>query len=214
MITGIFGCTTTDNNDDSQGITDENTEKTPSSENDTSSSDTAIFDEDNTTEVTEVTDKNTSETILKFSSDNAPSSLPESTAGIIGEFIADFENEDNYFQGEDKNGKLECTMNSDGSPKLFGNQYCSKAVIEVGSSGSRGLNLYAKPGQNLSMRSHFHIKTRPDMRNYSGVMLYVDTTRVVSPNSAYISDPNDTNKHTAVSNNLIQTNSADNALTA
>ena len=50
------------------------------------------------------------------------------------------------------------------------------------------------------------------MRNYSGIMLYVDTTRVVSPNSAYISDPNDTKKHTAVSINLILSKSSDNAL--
>lgn len=213
MITGIFGCTETDVTDDSLGVTEEKTEQ----ETDiveTTSDDTDTSVEETTTEVTEVTEPVISGTQLKFSSDTAPSSLPESTSGIVGEFIADFENEDNYFQGEEKNGKLECTLESDGSPKLFGNQYCSKAVIEAGSSGSRGLNLYAKPGQNLSMRSHFHIKTRPDMRNYSGIMLYVDTTRVVSPNSAYISDPNDTKKFTAVSINLILSKSPDNALTA
>jgi hypothetical protein len=50
------------------------------------------------------------------------------------------------------------------------------------------------------------------MRNYSGIMLYVDTTRVQWPNSAYISDPNDTKKHTAVSINIILSKSSDNAL--
>jgi len=167
-----------------------------------------------TAEETKVPEDKKDGSVLAFSSSAAPASLPNSNAKIVGEFIADFEDPDNYFQGEERGGKLVCVQNSDNTPKLFGNQYCSKALIEAGSSGTQGLNLYAKPGQNLSMRSHFHIKNRPDMRNYSGIMLYVDTTRVQWPNSAYISDPNDTKKHTAVSINLILSKSSDNSLTS
>ena len=210
MIANLCGCTQTPITDETSGSAESNTVTEAAEPSEVTDTET----EETTAEVTEVTENNTSIAPIVFSSEAAPKSLPNSTSGIVGEFIADFENEDNYFQGEEVNGQLECKLNSDGTLKLFGNQYCSKAVIEAGTSGSNGLNLYAKPGQNLSMRSHFHIKTRPDMRNYSGIMLYVDTTRVVSPNSAYISDPNDTKKHTAVSINLILSKSSDNTLTA
>lgn len=150
--------------------------------------------------------------LLAFSSPNAPASLPSSTAGIEGVFIADFENPDDYFQATASGGSLDVTLNRDGSVKRFGNQYCSRAEIDACSSTTAGLKIYARTGQNLSMQSDFYVKNRPDMRDYTGVMLYVDTTNVVSPNSTYISDPNDTKKYTAVSVNLILSSSADTAL--
>ena len=210
MIPGCFGC--------SPSVTDETSDEQtwneqPSISSEITAADTEVLTEE-TAEETKVAEDIKAGSVLTFSSDTAPTSLPNSNTKIVGEFIADFENEDNYFQGEERGGKLVSAKNSDGTTKLFGDQYCSKAVIESGSSGSNGLNLYAKPGQNLSMRSHFHIKTRPDMRNYSGIMLYVDTTRINWPNSAYISDPNDTKKHTAVSINIILSKSSDNSLTS
>jgi lysophospholipase L1-like esterase len=212
ILFGCFGCAPSAQPDEStDDITDEKrSENIP----ETTLADTAESIPEETSEETKVAEDKKAGAVLAFSSSTAPTSLPNSNSKIVGEFIADFENPDNYFQGEERGGKLVCAVNSDKTPKLFGTQYCSKALLEAGSSGTQGLNLYAKPGQNLSMRSHFHIKTRPDMRNYSGIMLYVDTTRVQWPNSAYISDPNDTKKHTAVSINIILSKSSDNSLTS
>ncbi len=213
MLLGMIGCTPSVTPEDSTEFTTEEDITTGAPDETEADTENDITEED-TAEETNVTEDKKEGSVLSFSSTAAPASLPNSNSKIVGEFLANFEDPDNYFQGEEKNGKLECVLNSDGTPKLFGNQYCTKAVIEVGSSGSNGLNLYAKPGQNLSMRSHFHIKTRPDMRNYSGIMLYVDTTAVKWPNTAYISDPNDTKQHTAVSINLILSKSPDNSLTS
>ncbi len=212
MLFGCFGCSpATEPLETSSTETHETQQSVPP---ETTAADTVNASTEDTAEETEVPEDKKEGSVLVFSSNTAPASLPNSNAKIVGEFLADFENTDNYFQGEEKGGELNCVKNSDGTLKLFGNQYCSKALIEAGSSGSNGLNLYAKPGQNLSMRSHFHIKTRPDMRNYSGIMLYVDTTRINWPNTAYISDPNDTKKHTAVSINIILSKSSDNSLTS
>mgnify|MGYP003303874943 FL=1 len=209
---GLFGCTPSVLPEESSDNL--SNEERPETSPATTAEETTATIPEQTAEETTVPDDKKDGSVLAFSSSTAPASLPNNNSKIVGEFIADFEDPDNYFQGEERGGKLVCALNSDKTPKLFGNQYCSKALIEVGSSGTQGLNLYAKPGQNLSMRSHFHIKKRPDMRNYSGIMLYVDTTRVQWPNTAYISDPNDTKKHTAVSINIILSKSADNSLTS
>ena len=212
ILLGCFGCSPSGESEESTVVITDKEQSTDILE--TTSADTAESIPEESVEETKVTDDKKDGSVLDFSSSVAPKSLPNSNTKIVGEFIADFENSDNYFQGEERGGKFVCAVNSDKTPKLFGTQYCSKALIEAGSSGTLGLNLYAKPGQNLSMRSHFHIKNRPDMRDYSGIMLYVDTTRVQWPNSAYISDPNDTKKHTAVSINIILSKSSDNALTS
>lgn len=212
IMFGLFGCNPTVVPEES--FDNLSNEELPETSPATTAEETTATIPDQTAEETTVPEDKKDGDVLAFSSSAAPASLPNSNSKIVGEFIADFEDPDNYFQGEERGGKLVCTLNSDKTPKLFGNQYCSKALIEAGSSGTQGLNLYAKLGQNLSMRSHFHIKKRPDMRNYSGIMLYVDTTRVQWPNSAYISDPNDTKKHTAVSINLILSKSSDNSLTS
>lgn len=149
---------------------------------------------------------------IKYSSEKAPSSLPDSNAAIEGEFVADFENGEDYFQATETGSDMVMTLNADGSVKQFGDQYCSVAkIISDGACGKGGLGLYANLGTKMSMRSHFYVKNRVDMSAYSGLMLYVDVTHVVSPNSSYITDPAKEEKLCAVSVYMLLSKSADNS---
>ena len=123
---------------------------------------------------------------ISFSSSAAPASLPNSKKGIEGVFVADFENKDDYFQAIAAGNIFEVLKKPDGSVMMFSEDYSSKIEIANGSSGTAGLNLYAKNGQNLSMRTQFYVKNRPDMRNYSGMMLYVDTRHSKMANIGFV----------------------------